>query len=79
MKNERYQIHIRTEWCKGCQFCVEFCPKHVLHQSGEFNRRGYNMASAEANNDCIGCGMCELICPEFAISVTPLEEEQANE
>ena len=23
-------IEVKKEWCKGCELCVNFCPKKVL-------------------------------------------------
>jgi len=58
---------ITSERCKGCGFCVEFCPSNVLRMSQSFNSKGYHhpeIADAEA---CTGCDLCGLYCPDFAI------------
>jgi len=62
--------------CKGCGFCVEFCPRQVLKESTEFNRKGYHPVYAANESECLACGLCEMICPEFAISVTPVKEKE---
>ena len=77
MKRKRFQIRVLKERCKGCSFCIEFCPRQVLHESTELNRKGYHPAYADSDNDCTNCGLCELICPEFAIYIVPLEEGKA--
>jgi len=35
-------VAINVERCKGCSFCVEFCPTHVLALSSAFNSKGYH-------------------------------------
>ena len=79
VKPSRGQIEILKERCKGCRFCIEFCPKQVLEESAEFNSKGYHPSYAAHSEECVNCGLCELLCPEFAIRVTPLEEEEVKE
>ena len=61
------EVHIIGERCKGCRFCVEYCPKHVLEISEEFNTKGYHPPYVKNPDDCVNCGLCEMLCPEFAI------------
>ena len=68
------KIHILKERCKGCGFCVEFCPRNVLEISDEFNSKGYHPPRVRDAQACVACGLCELICPEFAIY--HIEEER---
>ena len=60
-------LHIIVERCKGCGFCVEYCPKEVLEMSAEFNRKGYHYPVILKQGACVNCNLCEMICPEFAI------------
>ena len=69
------EIHVIRELCKGCGFCVEYCPRRVLELSEGFNRKGYHPPAAVNADACVSCGLCELICPEFAIYVKKLEED----
>ena len=55
------------ERCKGCGFCIEFCPTKVLGFSKEYNEKGYHFPVAVSPDKCIGCNMCGLYCPDFAI------------
>ena len=71
----RGRVRVLKDRCKGCSFCIEFCPRQVLLESAEFNRKGYHPVYASDESECLNCGLCELICPEFAISVVPAEEE----
>lgn len=61
------KLYIRAEHCKGCAFCVEFCPKHVLFVSEEFNSKGYHAPGVDPQATCSNCKLCELLCPEIAI------------
>lgn len=63
-------IHILENQCKGCGFCVEYCPKDVLKLSDGFNIKGYHPPVVINENECVHCQLCEVICPEFAIFVT---------
>jgi len=68
------QVSIDKERCKGCGFCVDFCPREVLKMSSELSPKGYNLAVVDDASKCLACGFCELICPEFAIKVsTPID------
>jgi 2-oxoglutarate ferredoxin oxidoreductase subunit delta len=74
LDRERIQIpcgivHIIEERCKGCGFCVEFCPRQVLVMSGRTNTRGYHPPEITDDSDCVNCGLCALLCPDFAIYV----------
>lgn len=60
-------LYILNERCKGCGFCIEFCPQRVLAESDEFNSKGYHPPVVVDSAACVSCGLCELICPEFAI------------
>jgi NAD-dependent dihydropyrimidine dehydrogenase PreA subunit len=55
-----------------CWTCYERCP---LRGKGMILEKGYQPVVTEA---CVGCGVCEYVCPVKAITVTPtrfLEEE----
>ncbi len=61
------RVVINKERCKGCGYCVEFCPRGVLKMSQELNPKGYYLAAVEDETKCLSCGLCETLCPEFAI------------
>ncbi len=67
-------VRIVVDRCKGCGFCVEYCPKDVLVMSEEFNRKGYHPPAVVKNGECVACNLCEMICPEFAIYSVLLPE-----
>ena len=60
-------VAITVERCKGCGFCVEFCPTHVLALSSAFNSTGYHPPHVVAADKCSGCDLCGMYCPDFAI------------
>jgi len=62
-------VRIIDERCKGCGFCVEFCPQCVLVMSEHSNSRGYHPPQLTDATHCVNCGLCELLCPDFAVFV----------
>jgi 2-oxoglutarate ferredoxin oxidoreductase subunit delta len=60
-------VHIIEDRCKGCGYCIEYCPKNVLEFSAGFNQKGYHPPSVKMADDCVNCHFCEILCPEFAI------------
>ncbi len=69
----RGQVFVIPERCKGCDFCIEFCPKDVLEQSEAMNAKGYHypVVAPGKEDDCTDCEFCTLVCPEFAIFTEP--------
>ena len=66
-RKPRGRSYIDEERCKGCGFCVAFCPRHVLELSERFNSKGYHPPEIKHPDECIGCGLCGFYCPDFAI------------
>jgi 2-oxoglutarate ferredoxin oxidoreductase subunit delta len=66
----RGRVFIRRERCKGCQFCVTFCPQDVLAMSKELNAKGYHYPVV-LKSECINCTGCLSICPDYAIMSIP--------
>jgi 2-oxoglutarate ferredoxin oxidoreductase subunit delta len=62
-------VHIIEERCKGCGFCVEFCPRGVLVMSRHTNAKGYHPPEIIESTICADCRLCSLLCPDFAIYV----------
>lgn len=56
---------IKTEWCTGCEICVDACPMDVLRMGDD------SKAAIRYPLDCITCFSCEFECPEGAIYVGP--------
>lgn len=58
---------IEKELCKGCGFCIEFCPTKALEFSSVFNKKGYHYPLLSHEELCNGCDLCGLYCPDFSI------------
>ena len=78
VKIPRGEVHIIADRCKGCGFCVEYCPKDVLVMSEEFNVKGYHPPKVVKSEECVNCNLCEMICPDFAIFSVALEDGEAE-
>lgn len=65
----RGRVYLLPNRCKGCGFCVAFCPKEALLVSAAANGKGYHYPEiAPGKQDaCVHCGFCAAVCPEFAI------------
>ncbi|MDP2791805.1 MAG: 4Fe-4S binding protein [Rectinemataceae bacterium] len=60
---------VRERYCKGCGICVSFCPKQVLVLKN-------GKVFPERPELCIGCRMCELRCPDYAIEIHEKVDEK---
>lgn len=66
----RTRIKVFPDWCKGCGLCVAFCP------SGVFRLNDQGKAEVVRESECINCEFCELHCPDFAIMISPKDEDE---
>ncbi len=73
----RGQTYIIPERCKGCLFCIDFCPKEVLEESGDMNSKGYHYPVVAPGKEeaCVHCEFCTLVCPEYAIYTEEIGQE----
>ncbi|MGI6660586.1 MAG: 4Fe-4S dicluster domain-containing protein [Bacillota bacterium] len=60
-KTLQWEVSVNSKWCKKCGLCVEFCPRDVLEMN--------DIPTVKDAARCIGCLMCEMHCPDFAITV----------
>lgn len=64
----KFHILVREKSCKQCGICSCLCPKKVLAQE-------IGHCPVAVNPDaCIGCKLCEMRCPDFAIEVEVVQE-----
>ena len=73
VKGRKANIRIIEEQCKGCGFCIQFCPTKVLEESEEINAVGVHPPRILDENRCVICSFCTSVCPDFAIFVTEKE------
>ncbi|MGE5237082.1 MAG: ferredoxin family protein [Acidobacteriota bacterium] len=67
VKRGKGTVFVRTEVCKGCSFCIDFCPPRCIEFSRDFNAKGYHFPVLARPEECTGCDLCGLYCPDFAI------------
>ena len=63
-------ITINSMMCKGCGYCIKFCPKHILEMGKERSEKGHFYPVNIDNNSYTSCAICALMCPEGAIEVS---------
>lgn len=67
-------IDLNVLLCKGCSFCVKFCPRNLLELGTERSQRGFFFPKLTEKEKCTSCGICSVVCPEGAIELK--KEEQ---
>lgn len=77
MSEPRFVIIIDSESCKGCNLCMDFCPKNVIELVSELNHLGYHPACAVRLEDCTGCQACAQMCPEGGVTILRRVREKA--
>ena len=63
-------LTIDAEACKGCGYCVEYCPRQALYSTCEINAMGYSYVHADSDK-CVACGICFNVCPDYVFEIVP--------
>ncbi len=63
LKN-RPQPFVFPEYCKGCERCIDACPKECIHIGSEINPQTGLIPITLDLAECNGCGLCVTACPE---------------
>lgn len=66
----RFIYRLDQQKCSQCCMCIKVCP------SGVFRRTVKGTVEPSNRNACIGCGVCERMCSDKAITCQSLSEEQ---
>ncbi|MEM2105211.1 MAG: 4Fe-4S binding protein [Candidatus Bathyarchaeia archaeon] len=77
-KLPKVEIHIIRDQCKGCGFCIQYCPQKVLEESNDINARGVHPPRVIDESKCVLCSFCTSVCPDFAIFVIEKKEREEN-
>lgn len=56
-------ILVSEQLCKRCGICIAFCPTRV------FDTRDDGLPIVARRDECIWCNLCEVRCPDFAITL----------
>ena len=64
------KIKVDLTRCKGCFLCASVCPKGVLEPSTELSDKGFEIVHLAKPEECIACGMCFKMCPDYCIEIT---------
>lgn len=67
----RAEVHIIADRCRACGICIEACQSGVLEKAAD------GIPALRDAAACTGCGICQMLCPDFAIWVSiPTSEER---
>jgi 2-oxoglutarate ferredoxin oxidoreductase subunit delta len=61
--------------CKGCGYCIEFCPYKVFEKSEEMNEKGVILPRIKYPEKCTLCGLCTRLCPDFALTIKEEDDD----
>lgn len=69
----RYQARIDADQCAFCETCLDRCHFNAIRQTCD--ERGNQVMKVLAEK-CMGCGLCHDTCPEGAISLIAVRDEE---
>ena len=67
------RVTVLEERCKGCIYCVEFCPTKTLARSQRINSKGYHPPDVAAQELCVACRACLVQCDTGAIQARRMD------
>ena len=72
MKRLRAEVLIEEARCRSCGICIDVCPTQVLVPVPATRK-----AIVARIEQCTGCRLCEVLCPDWAVTVYTAREEAA--
>ena len=72
-RRPRGHVKLFGTWCKGCGLCIEFCPQ------GVFTADEQGRPVVAHPEKCTACHWCDTHCPDMAITVRRLDEDEMEE
>ncbi len=83
------KLIIDEDRCKGCNICTTVCPYNIFQEGNHLNKRGIIIPVLDRPERCTNCrlqklygrqlcGVCQLICPDQAISWVDEEPYEAH-
>lgn len=73
------RIVINSNLCKGCGYCLLYCPKQIIKIGENFNAMGFKYAVPnDLEKKCTACKTCAMMCPDAAINVYREEKEEGK-
>ncbi|MDD5093929.1 MAG: ferredoxin family protein [Dehalococcoidia bacterium] len=70
------EISINEVLCRGCGYCVEFCPRKCNEIRDKLGPQGVLIAEFTSPDKCNACGICGWMCPDCAITVYKYADTQ---
>jgi 2-oxoglutarate ferredoxin oxidoreductase subunit delta len=66
----RGRVSFYYDSCKACGLCVHFCPRDILDfDEDTINPLGFHPVIVVKPEECTGCAICALMCPDLVIEV----------
>jgi 2-oxoglutarate ferredoxin oxidoreductase subunit delta len=63
------KVVVKEELCKGCELCVNACPKGALALGDKPNANGYYTVQLVQPEKCNSCTLCAIMCPDVALEI----------
>jgi 2-oxoglutarate ferredoxin oxidoreductase subunit delta len=73
------RIEIDPRYCKGCMLCQYVCKFEVFEAGQERSALDYRMPRVAKMENCRVCGLCEINCPDLALTVVAKKKGKGKE